>query len=247
SWGSRALDRPYLQPNAPDGRASAHSPDGEGGLEQRATYDARDSFCQSIVRSAARRIAAPDSVEAARHGRCARRGRGPAPARCGTVGTERRQDQRRTGMRTLNGIDEIESLIGTELRSSQWVTMHHDAINTFADVTDDHQWIHVDAARAAEGPYGATIVHGFFTLALIPKFSSEIFAIEGVSMKINYGLNKVRFLQPVVVGSRLRGTVEVGDVIRGQKGTQLILNPTIEIEGEQRPACIAEVVTLLIE
>src|SRR5699024_2688988 len=162
------------------------------------------------------------SVEAARHGRCARRGRGPAPARCGTVGTERRQDQRRTGMRTLNGIDEIESLIGTELGSSEWVTMDQDAINTFAngideiesligtelgssewvtmdqdaintfaDVTDDHQWIHVDEARAAEGPYGATIVHGFFTLALIPKFSSEIFAIEGVSMKINYGLNKV--------------------------------------------------------
>src|SRR5699024_6524873 len=100
-----------------------------------------------------------------------------------------------------------------------------------------------------EGPYGATIVHGFFTLALIPKFSSEIFAIEGVSMKINYGLNKVRFLQPVVVGSRLRGTVEVGDVIRGQKGTQLILNHTIEIEaeGDQRPACLAELVPLLIE
>ena len=150
-------------------------------------------------------------------------------------------------MRTLNGIDEIESLIGTELGSSEWVTMDQDTINTFADVTDDHQWIHVDEARAAEGPYGATIVHGFFTLALIPKFSSEIFAIEGVSMKINYGLNKVRFLQPVVVGSRLRGTVEVGDVIRGQNGTQLILNHTIEIEGEQRPACIAEVVTLLIE
>src|SRR5699024_5784272 len=116
----------------------------------------------------------PDWVETTRRGR----GR-PAPARCGTVGTERGQDQRRTGMRTLNGIDEIESLIGTELGSSEWVTMDQDAINTFADVTDDHQWIHVDEARAAEGPYGATIVHGFFTLALIPKFSSEIFAIEG--------------------------------------------------------------------
>ena len=150
-------------------------------------------------------------------------------------------------MRTINGIDEFESLIGQELGSSEWLTMDQDAINTFADVTGDHQWIHVDEARAAEGPYGATIVHGFFTLSLIPKFSSEVFTIEGVSIRVNYGLNKVRFLQPVVVGSRLRGKVEVKDVIRGEKGTQVILEHTIEIDGEDRPACVAEVVTLLVE
>lgn len=150
-------------------------------------------------------------------------------------------------MRTINGIDEFESLIGQELGSSEWLTIDQDAINSFADVTGDHQWIHVDEARAAEGPYGATIVHGFFTLALIPKFSSEVFTIEGVSIRVNYGLNKVRFLQPVVVGSRLRGKVEVKDVIRGEKGTQVILQQTIEIDGQERPACIAEVVTLLVE
>lgn len=150
-------------------------------------------------------------------------------------------------MRTINGIDEFESLIGQELGTSEWLTMDQDAINSFADVTGDHQWIHVDEARAAEGPYGATIVHGFFTLALIPKFSSEVFTIEGVSIRVNYGLNKVRFLQPVVVGSRLRGKVEVKDVIRGDKGTQVILQQTIEIDGQERPACIAEVVTLLVE
>ena len=150
-------------------------------------------------------------------------------------------------MRTINGIDEFESLIGQELGSSEWLTMDQDAINAFADVTGDHQWIHVDEERAAEGPYGATIVHGFFTLALIPKFSSEVFTIEGVSIRVNYGLNKVRFLQPVVVGSRLRGKVEVKDVIRGEKGTQVILQQTIEIDGQERPACIAEVVTLLVE
>ena len=150
-------------------------------------------------------------------------------------------------MRTINGIDEFESLIGQELGSSEWLTMDQDAINAFADVTGDHQWIHVDEERAAEGPYGATIVHGFFTLALIPKFSSEVFTIEGVSIRVNYGLNKVRFLQPVVVGSRLRGKVEVKDVIRGEKGTQVILKQTIEIDGQERPACIAEVVTLLVE
>lgn len=150
-------------------------------------------------------------------------------------------------MRTINGIDEFESLIGQELGTSEWLTMDQDAINSFADLTGDHQWIHVDEARAAEGPYGATIVHGFFTLALIPKFSSEVFTIEGVSIRVNYGLNKVRFLQPVVVGSRLRGKVEVKDVIRGEKGTQVILQQTIEIDGQERPACIAEVVTLLVE
>ncbi|MGO1348577.1 MAG: MaoC family dehydratase, partial [Brevibacterium aurantiacum] len=126
-------------------------------------------------------------------------------------------------MRTLNGIDEITSLVGTELGSSEWTTIDQDAINTFADVTDDHQWIHIDEERAAEGPYGATIVHGFFTLSLIPKFSSEIFTIEGVSIRVNYGLNKVRFAQPVPVGSRLRGTVSVNEVIPGDKGTQVIL------------------------
>lgn len=150
-------------------------------------------------------------------------------------------------MRTINGIDEIESLIGQGLGSSEWMTMDQNAINTFADVTGDHQWIHVDEARAAEGPYGATIVHGFFTLSLIPKFSTEVFTIEGVSIRVNYGLNKVRFLQPVVVGSRLRGTISVKDVIRGDKGTQVILEHTIEIEDQDRPACVAEVVTLLVE
>lgn len=150
-------------------------------------------------------------------------------------------------MRTINGIDEIESLIGQELGSSEWMTMDQDAISAFADVTGDHQWIHVDEARAAEGPYGATIVHGFFTLSLIPKFSTEVFTIEGVSIRVNYGLNKVRFLQPVVVGSRLRGTISVKKVIRGDKGTQVILEHTIEIDGQDRPACVAEVVTLLVE
>lgn len=150
-------------------------------------------------------------------------------------------------MRTLNGIAEITSLVGTELGSSEWTTIDQAAINTFADVTDDHQWIHIDEQRAAEGPYGSTIVHGFFTLSLIPKFSSEIFTIEGVSIRVNYGLNKVRFAQPVPVGSRLRGTVSVNEVIPGDKGTQVLLKHVIEIEGEERPACIAEVVTLLVE
>lgn len=150
-------------------------------------------------------------------------------------------------MRTLNGIDEIESLVGEEIGSSEWSMIDQNAINAFADVTDDHQWIHVDEERAADGPYGATIVHGFFTLSLIPKFAGEIFTIGGVSIRVNYGLNKVRFAQPVTVGSRLRDTVSIKEVKRGAKGTQVVMNHVIEIDGQERPACIAEVVTLLVE
>ena len=150
-------------------------------------------------------------------------------------------------MRTLTGIDEIESAVGTELCSSQWLTVDQAAITAFADATDDHQWIHLDEELAAAGPFGATIAHGFYTLSLLPKFSSEIFAIDGVSMKINYGLNRVRFPQPVRVGSRLRDTATLTDVTRGPKGTQVIISHVIEIEGEDRPACIAEMVSLLVE
>ena len=143
--------------------------------------------------------------------------------------------------------DQLPALVGQELAVSDWVEVTQERINLFADATEDHQWIHIDEQRAADGPYGSTIVHGFFTLSLIPKFSSEIFTIEGVSIRVNYGLNKVRFAQPVPVGSRLRGTVSVNEVIHGDKGTQVILKHVIEIEGQERPACIAEVVTLLIE
>ncbi|GAA0034430.1 MULTISPECIES: MaoC family dehydratase [Brevibacterium] len=150
-------------------------------------------------------------------------------------------------MRTLTGIAEIESAVGTELGSSEWLTIDQAAITAFADATDDHQWIHLDEERAATGPFGTTIAHGFFTLSLLPHFSREIFAVEGVAMTINYGLNKVRFPQPVPVGSRLRDTATLTDVTRGPKGTQMIISHVIEIEGEDRPACIAEMVSLVVE
>ena len=150
-------------------------------------------------------------------------------------------------MRTLTGIAEIESAVGTELGSSEGLTIDQAAITAFADATDDHQWIHLDEERAAAGPFGTTIAHGFFTLSLLPHFSREIFAIEGVAMTINYGLNKVRFPQPVPVGSRLRDTATLTDVTRGPKGTQMIISHVIEIEGEERPACIAEMVSLVVE
>ncbi len=150
-------------------------------------------------------------------------------------------------MRTLQGTEGLEELVGQELGSSEWLLVDQQTINAFADATYDHQWIHIDAERAASGPFGTTIAHGFFTLSLLPKFSTEIFSLEGPSMKINYGLNKVRFPQPVPVNSRLRDTATLKEVTRTEKGTQLVIGHVIEIEGADRPACIAEMVTLVIE
>ena len=150
-------------------------------------------------------------------------------------------------VRVINGVAELEQLVGQELGASEWLQVDQDRVNLFADATGDHQWIHIDEEKAKDGPFGGTIAHGFLTLSLLPLLGSQVTDVTGMKMKINYGLNKVRFLQPVVVGSRLRGKVEVKDVIRGEKGTQVILKQTIEIDGQERPACIAEVVTLLVE
>lgn len=150
-------------------------------------------------------------------------------------------------MRTLNGTAGLEELVGEELGRSEWMLVDQQTIDAFAEATGDHQWIHLDADRAASGPFGMTIAHGFFTLSLLPKFSTEIFSLEGPSMKINYGLNKVRFPQPVPVDSRLRDIATLKEVTRTAKGTQLVVSHVIEIEGVERPACIAEMVTLVIE
>ncbi|WP_025778236.1 MaoC family dehydratase [Brevibacterium sp. VCM10] len=150
-------------------------------------------------------------------------------------------------MRELKGIAAVEAAVGEELGSSEWMTINQGTIDAFAESTGDRQWIHVDPQRAAAGAYGSTIAHGFLTLSLIPKFSAEIFAIEGVSMRVNYGLNKVRFPQPVPVDSRVRDTATVREAVRGTSGTQVIIGHVIEIEGTDRPACIAEMVLLLVE
>ncbi|MYX43572.1 dehydratase, partial [Streptomyces sp. SID89] len=113
------------------------------------------------------------------------------------------------------------------------------------EATGDHQWIHVDAERAASGPFGGTIAHGFLTLSLIPVLVKEVYRTEGVAMAVNYGLNKVRFMNPVRVGSRVRASVDVvaADEVRG--GHQVVLKVTVEIEGADKPACVAETVTRL--
>ncbi len=149
-------------------------------------------------------------------------------------------------MRTFTSFDELSDATGEELGSSEWVTIEQDRVDAFADATGDHQWIHVDVERAKEGPFGATIAHGYLTLSLIPWLGSQVFALETPGAKLNYGVNKVRFPNPVKVGSQVRVTVTMGEVTDIPTGKQLTLKHTIEIDGESKPACVAETVVLLL-
>jgi acyl dehydratase len=139
--------------------------------------------------------------------------------------------------------DALLASIGSELGTSEWVSIDQDRIDGFADATGDHQWIHVDPEAAAAGPFGATIAHGYLTLALTNQFLPEIVRVDNVSMGINYGVNKVRFPQPVVVGSRVRGhaVLTAAEEING--GVQAVITITVEIEGAPKPACIVESVS----
>lgn len=149
-------------------------------------------------------------------------------------------------MRIFDGIADLESAVGTHLGWSEWRAVSQSDVNTFADVTGDHQWIHVDHARAEHGPFGRTIVHGHLTSSLIPLFMGDVFEVRGVGMLINYGCNKVRYLTPVPTGSRLRGGVELTRIDRGPRGYQLETTVTIDIEGGNKPACVAETLTLVV-
>jgi acyl dehydratase len=149
-------------------------------------------------------------------------------------------------MRTFHTLDEVSEAAGTEIGTSDWLTVDQARITAFADSTNDHQWIHVDRARAAAGPFGGTIAHGFLTLSLLPYFASQVFALETTGPRLNYGLEKVRFPAPVPVDSRLRSHVRFGEVTDLASGKQLIVNHTIEIEGLEKPACVAAHVVLLL-
>ena len=149
-------------------------------------------------------------------------------------------------MRTFTGIDEIRDAAGTELGTSEWVLIDQARITAFADATDDHQWIHVDPERAADGPFGATIAHGFLTLSLLPGFFHDLYRVEGLAMTINYGLNRVRFITPVRVGSQVRGRSRFVQVDEIEGGLQCTFETTIEIDGTERPACVAESIVRFI-
>ena len=150
-------------------------------------------------------------------------------------------------MKTVT-FEELPGLVGQETGVSDWVTIDQDRINKFADATGDHQWIHVDAARAArEMPGGKTIAHGYLTLSLIPWLTAGFLKIEGVTRGINYGSNKVRFTNMVPVGSRVRARSRLLSVEPRGGGMQLTSEVTIEIEGQSRPACIAETIGIVFK
>ena len=149
-------------------------------------------------------------------------------------------------MRIIDGLDALESLTGTELGASDWLTITQEMVDRFADATCDHQWIHVDQIRAArESPYGTTIAHGFLTLSLVPHFRQQIAELRGVSRAINYGVNKVRFPNAVRPGARVRGVQTLLTTTRVDSRTMRFTSRfVVEIEGEVKPACVADTITM---
>jgi len=134
----------------------------------------------------------------------------------------------------------FEDATGTTLGPTDWVEVTQDRIDLFADATDDHQWIHVDPDRAAGGPFGSTIAHGLLTLSLLPRFMHDLYRVEGVTMAVNYGFNKVRFITPVPVGAKLRAHAVVQDVTSLEGAVQAALVTTVEIDGAPKPAAVIE-------
>jgi acyl dehydratase len=144
-------------------------------------------------------------------------------------------------MSTTTTLAELPSYTGKELGSSDWIEVTQDRVNTFADATDDHQWIHVDVERAkAESPFGGPIAHGYLTLSLLIPMYAQVLTVSDAKMGVNYGLNKVRFPAPVPVGSRIRLTGTLKDVEEVAGGLQLTVSVVIEAEGSAKPVCIAE-------
>ncbi|MCL4292593.1 MAG: MaoC family dehydratase [Acidimicrobiia bacterium] len=146
-------------------------------------------------------------------------------------------------MAEFHSADELRAAVGSHLGHSGWLEITQERIDTFAEATGDHQWIHVDPARAAAGPFRRTIAHGYLVLALTNLFLPELFSVPGASMGLNYGVNKVRFPAPVPCGSRVRMASEVISADPAGSGLQVILRNTVELEGSDKPACVAESVS----
>ena len=142
-------------------------------------------------------------------------------------------------MRHFERLEDLQAQVGQEIGASDWLAVDQQRIDRFAEATGDHQWIHVDPARAAGGPFGATVAHGFLTLSLMPVLMAGAFSIGGTRMGVNYGLNRVRFPHPVRVGSRLRARFALLSYEAIEGGAQLTLECTMELEGAAKPACVA--------
>jgi acyl dehydratase len=150
-------------------------------------------------------------------------------------------------MRTITGLDELKQAEGQDLGTSDWHEVTQEAIDAFADVTGDHQWIHVDVERAKETPFGGTIAHGYYTLSLVPMFNEQIFGLEGFAFALNYGLNKVRFPAPLPVGSRVRMHAKLAAIEDIAGGVQITVVATFEREGGDKPVCVAETLARVYE
>ena len=143
---------------------------------------------------------------------------------------------------TANGLDEIRAQAGADLGYTGWLEVTQDRVDTFADATDDHQWIHVDVEKAKTGPFGQTIAHGYLTLSLLIPLFSELLVIEGIGMAVNYGLNKVRFPAPVPVGAKIRLGGKLASVEDVKGGVEVVADFTVEVDGSAKPAVVAQAV-----
>jgi acyl dehydratase len=146
-------------------------------------------------------------------------------------------------MRSFDRLSELQALVGQHVADSDWISIDQHRIDLFADATGDHQWIHVDPVRAAAGPFGTTVAHGFLTLSLLPEMGISAFELRDTRMGVNYGLNRVRFPAPVPVGSRIRGRFKLLSYEAIEGGAQLTMEVTMEREGSAKPVCIAESVS----
>jgi acyl dehydratase len=143
-------------------------------------------------------------------------------------------------MKVFTGADELRAAAGEQLGASDRMTIDQQRVNVFADATEDHQWIHLDPERAAAGPFGTTIAHGFLSLSLLPHLIDQAYRVEGVTMVVNYGLNKVRFPAPVRVGSTIWADVALVEATEVTGGLQLVVRATLQIEGSAKPGCVAD-------
>ncbi|MFT4394275.1 MaoC family dehydratase [Gordonia lacunae] len=148
--------------------------------------------------------------------------------------------------RTFTSVDELKAAIGEDLGSGEWLEITQERVDAFADATGDHQWIHVDPERARSGPFGTTIAHGYLTVSLLPMIAGKIFTVEGPKLTLNYGMNKLRFPNPVKVGARIRSNAVITSVEETPKGVNVVVTNTVEIEGETKPACVAENLRVLV-
>jgi acyl dehydratase len=149
-------------------------------------------------------------------------------------------------MQVISGIDELKDFAGREVGVGPWMRIDQERVNRFAEVTGDYQWIHVDPERAADSPFGGTIVHGYLTLSMLPAMIADMVRFDGMRTSINQGLTRLRFMAPVPVGSRIRLRLAIQDVRKVPVGARVTLNAVIELEGSTKPACIAEPVVLFL-